>query len=358
MQTIRTFADAYSFWIVGVVAGLAVVFLLPNWLVRDFTPALKDKLEIREQIRGSLLAMLSAIVIVLTLMHAITESARNQRNFAEQQIAKQFSEAASLIADDDKQLGVVAGFFSLGDLVRLKPEFRDRVFETIALYIRQKSAEWCPKHWAEPKFRISAGMQAAVRVFADEARAADPNRRHFKLEDSCLIGADLFRAKGLENAYMSGSVVRSADFREANLKGADFRGAEAADICTPGWDGYDWVKTNFDGADLSEARFNDAGLQGASFRGANLSKADLRGAAIDGADFRSQWAADKITLIKKTEITADQLLSVSCVGEDFLADDVVRNEVLKRKKEQKIECKQPAARCRNGVEGIVRRSAN
>lgn len=69
-----------------------------------------------------------------------------------------------------------------------------------------------------------------------------------------------------------GADLRSADFRDANLKFASFLGADLRDA-------------DFRNADLVDTWFVDADLRNANFQNSNLTIARLMGANIQGANF-------------------------------------------------------------------------
>jgi hypothetical protein len=96
------------------------------------------------------------------------------------------------------------------------------------------------------------------------------------VEDAVLSGAVL-RGAVLSNADLSGAVLRGAVLSNADLRNAVLRGA---------------VLRNADlrGADLSNADLRNAVLSGADLSGAVLRNADLRGADLRGADLRGAEA--------------------------------------------------------------------
>jgi uncharacterized protein YjbI with pentapeptide repeats len=77
-------------------------------------------------------------------------------------------------------------------------------------------------------------------------------------------------------ARLSGTNLRGADLRDADLSGTNLRGADLRDADLSG--------TNLRGADLRGANLCDADLTGADLRDANLSDADLRDANLSDAD--------------------------------------------------------------------------
>ena len=97
------------------------------------------------------------------------------------------------------------------------------------------------------------------------------------LEEAVLSGAVL-RGADLRDAVLSGAVLRDAVLSDADLSGAHLRGADLS--------GADLRGADLSGAHLRDADLSGAVLRGADLRDAHLSDAHLRDADLRGADLR------------------------------------------------------------------------
>jgi uncharacterized protein YjbI with pentapeptide repeats len=116
----------------------------------------------------------------------------------------------------------------------------------------------------------------------------------------------LFSAQSLEDSDFSGSLLRRADFRFAQLRMADFTGSDLteanfshADLTFADFTSAKLNEVDFSNTDLCKACFRSAMLNGTNFEGADLEQAvftesDLRGCDFLGADLRATCLAGAI----------------------------------------------------------------
>lgn len=116
--------------------------------------------------------------------------------------------------------------------------------------------------------------------------------RGISLRDAHLVSCK-FNEANLENAVLSGTVLRLCTLDHANCTGSSFEGARFEDSSA---EGAEFSRASFRRAHLTETVISRANLRGAdcaqakgdgiTFRGADLRGANLAGAHFDEADFR------------------------------------------------------------------------
>jgi hypothetical protein len=245
----------------------------------DTIPDAKEKLTIKNEIRGTLVqALLGAVILlgVVSTWHQLLISRNTQ-------ITEQFTGAVEQLSDETIQVRLGA-IYTLERLTRTaEPNDRLTVYQLLAAYVKARSP-WPPRPLDKDaqnrrvaRYRPleiqslrkrSPDVQAALDVIGSLKKDLPRGQKYVAfLTDVDLRGAEL----------LSGA-VRGSALNGASLEGADLRGAvlDYANARVP----LEKPHPSLRDADLRGASLRCAELQGADFTGAKLQDVDLRDANL------------------------------------------------------------------------------
>lgn len=328
----------------GGVVVLVVVYV-PKRQAAQQELELKDRLEVENQARSTLLQLVSSLLLIVTFIGTILQFDSTQRTAVKNLKVTQEGQITERITRAINQLGAkdsdgrpemelrLGGIYSLERIARDSARDHWPTMEVFTAYLRENAG------WTRPDDRIPSPeyiRASAPRPDIAAVLAVLSRRSHVgtetadqvvdlsgtDLRTATLVGATLRRAKfresHLENAGLQLADLRRADFYRAVLYRADL-GPSAPDRGPPS--GIARPRTDLtcatfllanlrlavltrakltgayladsyaegallDFADLRGAALERAHLQRASLHGADLRGADLRGARLDGTDLR------------------------------------------------------------------------
>jgi uncharacterized protein YjbI with pentapeptide repeats len=152
--------------------------------------------------------------------------------------------------------------------------------------------------------RLRAGAETWNRWRQADLQSRGLNPAIIDLQEADLTG-EILKGADLTGTFLRGADLTGADLTDANLSGADLRGADLSEVDLRGARLYmanldasaagtfrrlldhsrtDSSEIGLSGTNLSRADLRGANLQKADFRGANLSEANLEGANLSEAN--------------------------------------------------------------------------
>lgn len=295
-------------WVVlGLVAGLFVLYELPDWLVREAVgrhPKLTDEKRVSAitEERRTILAAFAAAGAGITLWY----THQRQKLDRDSNRTDRYTRAVEQLGDDSKPAVQLGGVYALERVAQDSPRDHDVAFAVLSAFIRQQSAAQASTRTkpadGSPGWRGSLGepVKAAIAVVQRNPRP------RLQLQGLRAAGADLTRADltraDLTDADLTRADLAGADLAAARLNGANLGGAVLGGAVLPG--------ANLTAAVLTVADFDGADLTGADLRGANLSGANLSGARLVGAD------------LARADLTRARLARADLTGADLTDADL------------------------------------
>ncbi len=297
---------------IGTLAAGVVLLAALWWIPRrqalsvpgEISP--RDRAELANSFRrtlGGIMVGAACLVLVARALHIAGAQEANARR-------AQFAQAAVQLSSD-QLLSRVAGVHLLEDLAHPSKSLHRPVYETLALFVRERTAALDVRDTLPPAPDVRAAALAVLRRAPDDGAAAlrpdfsGANLRGIvapgaQLDFSRLGGVQLQQAdlRGARIAGKFGVELDGAHLDSANLTGAQLDGArlsggatlvgtvlDRADLDGATLEGADLRFARLDGAELQGTTLTGARLDSASFRGANLFGATLREASLAGTDF-------------------------------------------------------------------------
>ena len=223
---------------------------------------------------SAVLAAVSAVVLVLTYRHSVTndhqsqqERARAERVAAQLHEEAQFEKALEVVGGDGGVVAKTAAMQQLADLARAREAYRSKAVHAINLLIRDASRN--PKGtWSPMDQPLPDVAEQAAGVLRTLLQRIDHSGRKYPLQfDAVDLHGKSWNSMRLVGAYAPRVDLRSANLTFARMQDASLRGANLA--C----------------ANLHKAHLQGAHVRDVEFAGANLAGADLRVADPDSIDW-------------------------------------------------------------------------
>ena len=261
----------------------------------------------RQEVRGTLLHTLLAVVATGVAVYATTKTGRPQERWA---LERKWTDrlAAKLRTVNPATVACVMGaillFLSIGTIVGVPhsraraPQYGEsniRRWATTALWsigfdpyadLTEASISTRPANWNGS----DAQVPSVVGPRLNGARL-----RYAQAYGAFFVNAHLWHAN-LQGAYLSDADMRGADLAESNLRFAlmDHTQMGGANLDRAVLDGADMRRANLRNANLSHSSLIgttliDADLEGATFYASTLSSATLTRANFERADFREAY---------------------------------------------------------------------
>jgi uncharacterized protein YjbI with pentapeptide repeats len=261
----------------------------------------------RQEVRGTILHMLLAVVATGVALYVTTKTGRPperwalERKWTDRLWAKLRKINPTTVA---AALGVVLLFLSIGTIAGVPHDRRRaaqysasnfRRWATTALWyvgfdpyadLTEASISTRPAKWN--------GSDAQVPSVTGP-RLNGARLRYAQAYGAFFVNAHLWRAN-LQGAYLSEADMRGVDLGQSDLRYAlmDHTQMSGANLDRAVLDGADMRRTDLENANLSHAWLvgtilTDADLKGASLYGARLSSATLTRANFEKADFREAY---------------------------------------------------------------------
>ncbi len=291
-----------QFTAIGALAlGAAVIFAL-WWVPRrqaiaiagDVSP--RDRAEFVDRYRRTLIGILAGVGVVFVLGRALGTA----REIEQGALAERLSQATAQLASEHLIVRI-AGVHLLEELARSSDALHRPAYETLVLFAREGGRRGEGRESFPPDADVMAAVAAVSRRTAD----GDPGPLRPDFSGANLRGLvapnaqlDFSRLRGvrlegadLRNARIAGAYgvdLRGVRLDSANLSGAHLDGAwltDGATLMRANLQHADLDGATLDDADLRYARLDNAELNGVGLRRARLDSASLQGSRLNGATF-------------------------------------------------------------------------
>jgi len=287
--------------VAGLIAFVILLFVLwklPEHLVGRAYLKPKERIELTNNARQTLVQLLGGGVVILGLFFTwgqlsatnrnIEVARQQERDALEGQITDRFTHAVDQLGSGklDIRLG---GIYALQRVAHDSPRDAGPILDILSAFVREHTPMDRPCREGPHGDRMCTDTQSILAILSDLRGSVSGNdsldlesvsRRDVSLPYSRLDGA-LFTGDDLSGAVLTGARLVQASFAHTTLRTADLEGAflEGA---------------NFDSANVTGARLNRARLDGAymgasilrdaKMRSVHLEKATLDGAHLENAD--------------------------------------------------------------------------
>ena len=294
----------YNLLLKILVGGVAIAFAacacaswwwLPPYYVRRYHPEIiepKERADVEDNFRKNVGQFLGGIVVLLGIWKAYVETSQTlSKSEASQALqrksstdllySQQFGKAFDQLGTVDRSgkaviITQLGGIYTLEGVMKGSVEYRWRIIEAIAAFIRLKS----PLGASSPVGASSIDIITQTALTVLGRRDQSPEEAPINLEQTNLGKANLSGAK-LENV-----ILRRSDLTGATLNEARFVSADLSDAILTAATLRRTVLTGaiLTDANLSRAILNEAILRSSKLTGANLTDADLTDADLTNAD--------------------------------------------------------------------------
>ncbi|MFS8098200.1 pentapeptide repeat-containing protein [Lentzea alba] len=227
--------------------------------------------QLQSNLRSSLLQFFGGLLVVAGAAATWRQVQVNRDG----QITDRFSRAVEHLANKNRDVRI-GGLYVLERIAKDSPQDRRFVQVTMGNFLRNKSpwAVGSPKGPEHPTPTVDGNLQW-LRLRAPDVQAAVTILSRLPMARDAppllLSYADL-RSVQLEDARLTGAVIRRSNLARARLRGTRMDGCD------------------LEATDLRKASLRNASLRNSSLRNVYLEGADLRGADLQGADLRGAHA--------------------------------------------------------------------
>jgi len=272
-------------WLIGVIAGLAALFLgwwfwwlwwrLPKRQVDRLRFAIRDakaRADVEDNFRKTIGQLLGGAAVLIGAGFAYLQFQQQQQSSRDLLISNQVAKGFELLGNKEKQLEQrLGGIYALEGVMNTSGQYHQPVLEALCAFVREETKESTGD--GPPATDVQAALTVIGRRKAIATGTPDLGNAHIpkaNLHHADLSGADL------RGADLHGANLRDADLSGADLRGADLRGflscAHLRDTLLSGAD--------LSGAFLAGAELRDTFLPEVNLSDADLSDADLSGATV------------------------------------------------------------------------------
>ena len=270
-------------WLIGVIAGLAALFLgwwfwwlwwrLPKRQVDRLRFAIRDakaRADVEDNFRKTIGQLLGGAAVLIGAGFAYLQFQQQQQSSRDLLISNQVAKGFELLGNKEKQLEQrLGGIYALEGVMNTSGQYHQPVLEALCAFVREETKESTGD--GPPATDVQAALTVIGRRKAIATGTPDLGNAHIpkaNLHHADLSGADL-----------RGADLHGANLRDADLSGADLRGADLRGFLS----GAHLRDTLLSGADLSGAFLAGADLRDTFLPEVNLSDADLSDADLSGA---------------------------------------------------------------------------
>lgn len=231
----------------GLLGFLAVALVVlkwaPDWFAETKGLDAKGRLDARQGIRTTSLALLAGTFGAITAIYTARTFALNRAG----QLTDRITRAIEQVGHKEVQVRI-GGIYALERIARESKEDHPQVVDVLIAYLREHAPKAAADRPSPDTPRPTPGVRAVLTVLGRRTRTHEEGAKSaLDLSSLVLVGA--------------------------NLSGANLSGA------------------NLSGTDLSGADLGGADVSGANLMATNLSAANLGGANLHGAryDHRTEW---------------------------------------------------------------------
>ena len=272
--------------LLGLGAGLLIVWGLPVWLTRHPAPGAKsaDIVNAQNGARTAAVALVGAVAAIIGVSYAARTwrlTSKNVRLAEQGQITDRYVKAVELLGHRTMQ-SRLGGIYALERLAKDSPDDSGTIQEVLAAFIRHEcrtaSDEYDdPRFWDDQRGRQHGtfpreDIAAALSIVTASAKTG--SGRSIDLSYTDLRGHDLTLAH-LEYADLTGCVLDGVSACDAHFEHAQMFGVSAREAFM--------AEAHFEFAFCERADFRDANLAAARFENTCLSEASLVDAFLHNA---------------------------------------------------------------------------